>query len=73
MHRLIMNEMSGKVRTLQLLSFMRLGEEKYKSLDIAYKMKDLRFDRSEFQNHVSDIAQYFNNRGIHCLVGTREK
>lgn len=69
----IINEMSGKVRTLQLLSFMRLGEEKYESLGLPYKMTVLEFDRVEFQNHVRDIAKYFNDRGIHCLVGTREQ
>ncbi|WED24855.1 glycyl-radical enzyme activating protein [Vibrio sp. JC009] len=69
----IQNEMSGNVRTLQLLSFMRLGEEKYESLGIPYKMKDLNFDRTEFQEQVGQIAEYFNERGIHCLVGTKER
>ena len=69
----IVNEMLGKVRTLQLLSFMRLGEEKYESLGLPYNMKDLNFDRFEFQNRVNNIAEYFNERGIHCLVGTKEK
>ena len=69
----ILEEMAGKVRTLQLLSFMRLGEEKYESLGLAYKMRDLEFDRLEFQNRVNGIAEYFNQRGIHCLVGTKEK
>ena len=69
----IVNEMLGKVRTLQLLSFMRLGEEKYESLGLPYNMRDLNFDRFEFQNRVNNIAEYFNERGIHCLVGTKEK
>jgi len=68
----ILHEMNGKVRTLQLLSFMRLGEEKYESLGLPYKMKDLTFDRVEFQNTVKDISEYFNERGIHCLIGTKE-
>ena len=67
----IVNEMLGKVRTLQLLSFMRLGEEKYESLGLPYNMRDLNFDRFEFQNRVNNIAEYFNERGIHCLVGTK--
>ena len=69
----IIDKLNGKVRTLQLLSFMRLGEEKYQSLGIEYKMKDLEIDRKKFQDHVNQIAIYFNNRGIHCQVGTKEK
>lgn len=69
----ILKDLEGKVRTLQLLSFMRLGEEKYRSLGMPYGMADLKIDRQEFQAHVSEIADYFNSRGIHCLVGTREK
>lgn len=69
----IMNRMLGQVRTLQLLSYMRLGEEKYKSLGIPYPMQGMRLRRSTFQRHVEEIAAYFNERGIHCLVGTRER
>ncbi len=69
----ILNELDGKVRTLQLLSFMRLGEEKYTSLGIPYGMKDVKINRKIFQKHVEEIAEYFNSRGIHCLVGTKEK
>lgn len=69
----ITNEMNGNVRTLQLLSFMRLGEEKYESLGIPYEMENLEFDRVEFQDKVEKIAEYFNKKGIHCLVGTKEK
>lgn len=68
----IVNDMLGKVRTLQLLSFMRLGEEKYASLGLPYKMGKLQFDRAEFQNRINNIAEYLNGRGIHCLVGTKE-
>lgn len=69
----ILNELKGSVRTLQLLSFMRLGEEKYTSLGIPYKMEGLRLNRKSFQKHVEQIAEYMNGRGIHCLVGTKEK
>ncbi|WP_317855242.1 (2S)-3-sulfopropanediol dehydratase activating enzyme [Chakrabartyella piscis] len=69
----ILNEMHGNIRTLQLLSFMRLGEEKYKSLGLEYKMEDVKVRRISFQKHVNAIATYFNERGIHCLVGTKEK
>ena len=69
----ILDELGGKLRTLQLLSFMRLGEEKYTSLGLPYQMADTKFNRRSFQKHVSKIADYFNSRGIHCLVGTKEK
>lgn len=69
----ILDELDGRVRTLQLLSFMRLGEEKYCSLGMPYKMEDVEVDREAFQEKVKEIANYFNSRGIHCLVGTKEK
>lgn len=69
----ILNELQGKVRTLQLLSFMRLGEEKYQSLGMPYEMEDVKVNRKSFQKHVGELAEYFNSRGIHCMVGTREK
>ena len=69
----ILNEMNGRVRTLQLLSFMRLGEEKYASLGMPYQMKDVKLNRKLFQKRVAEFAAYFQSRGIHCLVGTREK
>lgn len=69
----ILNDLNNNVRTLQLLSFMRMGEEKYASLGMPYGMKGMRLNRVAFQKHVSDLAEYFNSRGIHCQVGTKEK
>ncbi len=69
----ILNELGGRIRTLQLLSFMHLGEEKYISLGIPYKMENVKVNRKSFQKHVNEIAEYFKKRGIHCLVGTKEK
>lgn len=69
----IVNELGGRVRTLQLLSFMRLGEEKYASLGLPYQMEDVKVNRKSFQKHVGEIAEYFSSRGIHCMVGTKEK
>lgn len=69
----IQHELNGRVNVLQLLSFMRLGEEKYESLGLPYKMKNLEFERHEFQERVSQIANYFNQRGIRCSVGTKEQ
>ena len=69
----IEENIGDRLVTLQLLSFMRMGEEKCISLGRAYAMKDLEFDREAFQKKVKDIAEYFNSRGIHCVVGTKEK
>lgn len=69
----IIDKLNGKVRTLQLLSFMRLGEEKYASLDMEYKMSDVKVKRKAFQKNIEVIAEYFNSRGINCMVGTKEK
>lgn len=69
----IINELKDSVRTLQLLSFMRLGVEKYQSLGMPYEMEDVKFNRRSLQKHINELADYFNSRDIHCLVGTREK
>lgn len=73
----ILNEMHGKVRTLQLLSYMRLGMEKYESLGMPYQMTEIlkseHFRRDYFQRRIERFAEHFNSRGIHTLVGTREK
>lgn len=69
----ILNDLNGHVRTLQLLSFMRLGEEKYASLGMPYKMEGVKVNRKAFQKKIDEIADYFNQRGINCLVGTKEK
>ncbi|EGA64803.1 (2S)-3-sulfopropanediol dehydratase activating enzyme [Vibrio brasiliensis] len=69
----IKSQLQGRIKVLQLLSFMRLGEEKYQSLGLDYKMKDLKFERHAFQQRVSQIADYFNQRGIYCCVGTKQQ
>ena len=68
----INDDIGDRLRVLQLLSFMRMGEEKCLSLGRTYEMDSLQFDREEFQQRVEDIAAYFNSRGIHCTVGTAE-
>ncbi len=68
----IQSELGGGIEVVQLLSFMRLGEEKYTSLGLPYKMRSLSFDRIRFQKRVNNIAKYFNDRGIQCSVGTKE-
>lgn len=69
----ILNMLDNKILQLQLLEFMRLGEEKYTSLGIDYPMKDLRFDKDEFTEKIKDFANYFNNKGINTVFGTTAK
>lgn len=69
----ILQKMNGNVRTLQLLSFMRLGEEKYTSLNLDYPMGDIELDRESFTEKVKGFVDYFKSRGIHCLAGTKEQ
>jgi len=66
----ILRDMSGRVETLQLLSYMRLGLEKYQSLGMAYGMDGMTFDRGTFQERVRKIRDYFRGRGIDCRIGT---
>lgn len=61
------------IRQLQLLSFMRLGEEKYASLGMQYPMVDVNPNREEFTQRIRKFAEYFNSRGIKCIVGTKEQ
>lgn len=68
----IEDNIGDRLRVLQLLSFMRIGEEKCLSLGRTYEMDSLEFDREKFQQRVEDIAAYFNSRGIHCTVGTAQ-
>lgn len=63
-------KLETKPIVLQLLSFMRLGEEKYASLGRPYLMEDVDLDRGMFQEMISSFANYFNERGITCSIGT---
>ena len=68
----IRNDMQGRIECLQLLSFMFLGEEKYQSLGIPYRMHELSFERESFQKRVEEIAEYFRSCGIACTVGSKK-
>lgn len=69
----ILHKLHNRVEELQLLEFMRLGEEKYKSLDLAYPMEGLSFDRDAFTRKAKEFCSYFQGRGIACKVGTATK
>lgn len=69
----ILHRLHNRVEELQLLEFMRLGEEKYKSLDLAYPMEGLSYDRDAFTLKIKKFSEYFLDRGIACKVGTATK
>ena len=69
----ILDELDNNILTLQLLQFMRLGEEKYKSLDIMYPMENMEYDKDKFLEKVKNLKKFFNEKGINCIVGTTSK
>ncbi len=60
----------GSVLKLQLLRFMRLGEEKYASLGLAYPMRETAPDRDAFDKQIQEFAAFFRSRGICAAAGT---
>lgn len=69
----ILEKLHNRIERLQLLEFMRLGEEKYQSLGMPYPMKDLDVDKDAFTEKVKKMAEYFNSQGIRCTAGTATK
>lgn len=69
----MINKLHNRVEELQLLEFMRLGEEKYKSLNIEYPMEGLEFNRDAFTLKIKEFTDYFLSRGIACKAGTATK
>lgn len=66
----ILEKLGNRIKQLQLLRFMRLGEEKYASLGIPYPMKSVGIDQDQFNKQIEELAAYFNSRGICCIAGT---
>lgn len=66
----ILEKLGNKVKQLQLLRFMRLGQEKYVSLGLPYHMETVEIDQDAFNGQVKDLVEYFNSRGVSCAAGT---
>jgi pyruvate formate lyase activating enzyme len=72
--RFILEDMKGRVEILQILGFMRLGEEKYTSLGLAYPMHDLNVDKDALNQKIKDTVEFFNAKGIPCSTkGSMQK
>lgn len=69
----ILHKLHNNIMELQLLEFMRLGEEKYNSLDLPYPMEEWDFDRDAFTEEIKKFAKYFTDRDIPCKTGTTTK
>ena len=52
----IINKLNNKILQLQLLPYMHLGEEKYKSLNLEYPMDYLEYDKDEFSEKIKIIT-----------------
>lgn len=69
----ILHKLHNNLVELQLLEFMRLGEEKYRSLNLPYPMEGWEFDRDTFTEDIKRYVKYFRDRGIPCKTGTTTK
>lgn len=65
----ILEKLGNRIRCLQLLNYMRLGEEKYRSLNREYPMEGFELDQDLSNKRVSEIASFFRSRGIECVSG----
>ena len=69
----ICDKLGGAVITVQLLKYMPLGEEKYRSLDKEYLLKGLSYNKKTFDSKVLKIQKCFLDRNIRCTIGTTTK
>ena len=69
----IENRLHSRVEVVQLLKYMSLGEEKYRSLGKAYPYENLTYNKDAFDSRVEHIRQYFESRSICCITGTSIK
>lgn len=65
----ITGDLRNSVQELQLLNYMRLGEEKYRSLGRPYPMAGMELDQESANARLKEITAYFRNRGICCVTG----
>lgn len=63
-------ELVHPVCQVQFLRFRRLGEEKYKSLGLPYKMEEINPDRGEYEEHIKMLVATLESFGIAAYAGT---
>lgn len=69
----IADKMHGRIEMLQLLKYMPLGEEKYRSLDQPYEFENYDYNKTAFDSRCENIKEFFASRGIPCMIGTATK
>ncbi|MBR3149832.1 MAG: glycyl-radical enzyme activating protein [Eubacterium sp.] len=69
----IKEKMHGNIQMLQLLKYMPIGEEKYKSLGEEYAFSDYEYSKDAFDSRAENICKYFIEQGIPCMIGTVTK
>ncbi len=70
----LVNELENKVNQLQFLRYRRLGEEKYKSLGMDYKMSDVEYPKiDDFEEKINSFVELFKSKGIPAVNGSTNK
>ena len=69
----IADKMHDRIEMLQLLKYMPLGEEKYRSLDQPYEFENYDYNKTAFDSRCENIKEFFASRGIPCMIGTATK
>lgn len=70
--RFVVEELDNKIVQMQLLRFRPLGQEKYESLGIDYKMEIVK-ERSQFEQEIQEYAQLLRDMGIAAYAGATQK
>lgn len=69
----IKSSLQNSVVQVQFLRFRRLGEEKYKSLGIPYRMGDVNIERDEFEKHITELVMRMQSFQIPAVAGSNNK
>lgn len=64
----IKERLGGNIKEVELLRFMHLGEEKYRSLGRPYLMSHISPQPEEFLQDILDIQEYIAGNGIACRI-----
>lgn len=69
----ILENLGPAVVQVQFLRFRRLGEEKYQSLGLSYRMEEINPERKDFEAHIRGLVERMAARGIPAVAGTHTK
>jgi len=66
----ILNELNNRPVQIQLLRFKKLGEEKYKTIGLEYRMTDTNVEREAFEEVIKGFVRKMQSRGIPAAAGS---